>query len=118
MVGQSLGLEGWKDIEKAIDENVPSYKRDNPTPLTEAGFPAHAILRLDYTRVVKLAAGMLRGKAVENRAEALERAYDMVLRKNKDVGHLYIRVGEVHLDKKGVRALCAKIDESEEKVGV
>lgn len=69
-----------------------------------------AMLHMSYEPLMDSAIQLMRGRIVDNRAEAIEVAYDALLRSSTD--GKWRRVGEVHLNRreKKTTALCIEDD--------
>src|SRR6266545_5783092 len=90
--------EACKAVEEAITHISP-HLLSHPTPLPEAGFKhvKCTILVANYKRVMKYAVKLRREGVAENRAEALEIAFDHAV--SVATEGQWIRTGEVNVNR-------------------
>lgn len=99
-----------REVDRIIaeaEEALPSYRR-SPQDIASVGYKGRVnILRVPYDPLMREAIRLRRAGVALGRAEAVEIAYDTVLRKATD-GE-WERTGEVHLDRtnKRARAFCS-----------
>lgn len=92
-------------IEAAV-ENLPSYDKE-PRDIATVGYKGRvSILKQDYPAVMREAVNLRRKGVALSRAEAVEDAFDLLLRK---AAPEWERTGEVHLDREAnrARAFCS-----------
>lgn len=97
-------------MQEALD-NLPPLKRDKAdlSVVFPHGNAAH--LKISYSALMESAVRLRRKRIADTRAEAIEAAYDTLIRSATD--GKWVRVGEVHINRQeeAVTALCVENDE-------